>query len=955
MRMSSKFSVSERKLRLLLGLLPIALAGCATISETPRIASEEVPTWAFENSDIPVDPEYVFGSLPNGLRYAIRQNATPEGTALVRMEIASGSLSETDSERGYAHFLEHMAFNGSKRIPEGEMIKLLEREGLAFGADTNASTSFEQTQYKLDLPRNDPALLDTALMLMRETASELTIAQDAVERERGVVLSERRDRNTYSLQETVDRLEFLTPGARFTKRLPIGTIETLEAANAAGLRTFYLREYVPANTTIIVVGDFDEALVKAEIEKHFSSWRSAPIPDEPETGPVSLGRAGETDIYIDAALSERITASRHGPWLNEPDSIAVRREKLLRRIGYSIINRRLQREGRKEDAAFRGAGFGTGETFKIGRTTNLVVDAGDGEWQNAFLTATEIWNRAMIGGFTEAEVAEQIANIRTQAENATASAGTRSNGQYVGAILALIERDLVPSTPAGSQARFEAIVPDITPDTVLAAVKNHAVPLTNPLIRFRGRKAPKGGAEALRATWDKGIVAPTTEKAANVTKPFAYVNFGTPGLLVSDILDDRFDLRMLTFSNGLKLNLKSTDLQADRIRFRLHIDGGRMLNTKDDPLATSLVSSLPVGGLGEHTQDELQSILAGHSVGLSIGASNDTFLLGGGTTRRDFKLQLQLLTAAIADPGYRRQGEIQYRRNIANFFASLNATPSATMRNSLGKIISDDDPRFSLQAPEKYKELNFERLRNTIADRLINGAMELTVVGDFEEDAVIEMVAATLGALPEREMDFRPYDNRRERSFTDDRSQRILRHTGEADQALLYRIWPTRDDENLKEVLELEVLERIMRLQLTENLREKLGKTYSPGASSRSSDTFRDYGTFAISASVDVQEVDATREAIAETVEALRTDSINQDTLDRARRPVLESFDNALKTNGGWISVIDQAQSDPGRRERYLKQRDLLVAITPEAIKTAAERYLAFEDGLELLVLPKGE
>ncbi len=943
-------------MRLFLRLLPLALAGCATISEAPQITPPEAPTWAFETSDIAADAGYVFGTLPNGMRYAIRQNSTPEGTALVRMNVGSGSLSEADSERGYAHFLEHMAFNGSKRIREGEMIKLLEREGLAFGADTNASTGFEATQYKLDLPRNEPALLDTALMLMRETASELKIAEDAVERERGVVLSERRDRNTYGLQETVDRFDFLTPGARYIQRFPIGTIETLQAADAAGLRAFYAREYVPANTTVIVVGDFDASVVKAEIEKHFASWRPAPMPAEPATGPIDLDRAGETDIYIDPALSERVTASRHGPWLDEPDSIAVRRERLFRRIGYSIINRRLQRESRKENAAFRGAGFGTGLTFEIGRTTNLVVDIGDGEWQNGFLTAIMVWNRALLDGFTESEVAEQVANIRAQGENAVASAATRSHGEYLGAILALVEGDIIPSTPEESLARFETIVPDITPEAVFSAMKNDAVALENPLIRFRGRKAPEGGAEALRAIWDKAIMPPPPViVTANIAKPFAYTDFGTPSMVVSDIVDDRFGLRMLTFTNGLKLNLKQTDLQADRIRFRLHVDGGQMLDTKDDPLATSLVSSLPVGGLGEHTEDELQSILAGRSVGFSVGASDDTFLLGGGTTKPDFELQLQLLTAAITDPGYRKQGEIQYRRNIANFFASLNATPPSAMRNALGAIISDGDPRFSLQSLDDYRTLNFERLRSTITDRLANGAMELTIVGDFEEQAAIEIVSKTLGALPSREMDFRPYDDRRDRRFTDDRSQRILRHTGEADQALLYRIWPTRDDENLKEVLELELLERVMRLQLTDSLREKLGKTYSPGASSRSSGTFRDYGTFAISASVDVQEVGATREAITATVEALRTEPVSQDTLDRARRPVLENYDNALKTNGGWISVTDQAQSNPDRRERYRAQRELLVGITPEAIRLAAARYLAFEDGLEILVLPEEE
>ncbi|MEL6542107.1 MAG: insulinase family protein, partial [Pseudomonadota bacterium] len=158
----------------------------------------EEPNWPFEESDITVDSGYTFGQLDNGMRYILRQNATPEGTAVVRMRIDSGSLDETDEEQGLSHYLEHMAFNGSKGIPEGEMIKLLEREGLAFGADTNASTGFEAITYMLNLPRNDEDLLDTALMLMRETVSELTIAQDAVDRERGVILAERRDRRNFA-------------------------------------------------------------------------------------------------------------------------------------------------------------------------------------------------------------------------------------------------------------------------------------------------------------------------------------------------------------------------------------------------------------------------------------------------------------------------------------------------------------------------------------------------------------------------------------------------------------------------------------------------------------------------------------------------------------------------------------------------------------------------------------
>ena len=204
-----------------------ALVTASSLAISPPLVAQDTSTiqlsasesdavvWAFEESDLTVDPGFVFGQLENGMRYILRENSTPEGTALVRFYVGAGALDETDSERGLAHFVEHMAFNGTTNIPEGEMVKLLEREGLAFGADTNASTGFDATTYMLNLPRNDESLLDTALMLMRETASEMIIAPDAVNRERGIILAERRDRRNFSYKETEDRLAFNAPDARF--------------------------------------------------------------------------------------------------------------------------------------------------------------------------------------------------------------------------------------------------------------------------------------------------------------------------------------------------------------------------------------------------------------------------------------------------------------------------------------------------------------------------------------------------------------------------------------------------------------------------------------------------------------------------------------------------------------------------------------------------------------------
>ena len=949
--------MQSRKFLFAVSISILALSACAPRGVGLASATSALPprpTWAFEASDVPLDPGYRFGQLENGMRYVIRSNATPKGTAMVRMQVAAGSLDEEESERGFAHYVEHMAFNGSTNLPEGEMVKLLERLGLAFGAHNNASTNYDRTTYMLDLPRNDPALLDTALMIMRETASELTISPEAVERERGVVLAEMRDRNTFALRNYQDSQEFLAPDARFTKRLAIGTAETLNGATAESLRAFWRREYVPRHTTLLIVGDFDADAVEAAIRRRFGDWRPAPAEPQPSPGPLDRKAAGKVDVFVDPALSERITATRIGPWLDERDSIAQRRENLLRQIGYAIINRRLLSRTREENAPFRSAGVGTGDVFRVGRTTSLAVDTVDGQWWRGMVEAVKEYRRALQYGFTAQEVAEQVANIRKANLNAAASESTRSHAQLLGAALALVNDDVVPDTPTRSLERLEAFIPQITPEAVLAAVKREMVPLEAPLLRFQGRRDPAGGALAIRTAWDQAMraaIKPLEQKAAGA---FAYTEFGPAGQVVSDTVEPVLGIRQLRFANGVRLNLKRTTIEKERLLVQLSVDGGQLIETRENPHATNMMSVFAQGGLGKHSRDELDSLLAGRTVSAGLSATDETFVALAGTTPSDLELQLQLLTAQLTDPGYRKEGEVLFRQTINNMFASLRATPGSALNADLGAILSDNDPRFSLGKVEEWRALTFAKLKTDVADRLAKGAIEVGLVGDIDEDKAIALVGKTLGALPPREADFRPYAERRTRPFTADRSPRVLRHTGAKDQALLTMTWPTRDGEDPVAALELQLLDRVVQLAITDTLREKLGKAYSPGVSSNASRTWRGYGTFSINASVDVGQVAATRAAILETLAALRAAPISDDMLLRARAPMLEGYDNALKTNGGWLTLVDRAQTESDRIERYATVKARVAAITPARLQALVQQYLADTAAVQVTVLPEG-
>lgn len=947
----------QRKFPFVLSLITIALAACA-----PRAGHLESiappPVWAFEKSDVPLDPDFRFGQLPNGMRYVIRHNETPRGTGLVRFEIAAGSLDEHDSERGYAHFVEHMAFNGSTHVPEGEMVKLLERDGLAFGPDTNASTSYDRTIYSLDLPTNDPALLDTALMLMRETGSELTFSPQAVARERGVVQSEMRDRNTFALRNYEERTDFFQRGSRLAVRLPIGTPDALAGATAEGLKAFWRREYVPAHATLVVIGDFDADKVEAAIRARFADWQPAPAEPQPSAGPFPP-RGGEADIYIDPALSEHVTVARQGPWLVEPDTLAQRRENLLREIGYSIINRRLLTRSREANAPFRGASFGTGDLLRAGRTTELNIDTVDGKWRRGLVEAGLEYRRAFQFGFSPDEVAEQLAIIRGGLQNAAAGEDSRSNRHLFSAVHGLLADEAVPDKPSRVLARFEAFAPEITPAKVLAALRREAIPLDDPLLRFQGRIPPGGGQTALRAAWTEAMRTAIKPLAAKAAATFGYTDFGLPGAVVSDTLDPKLSIRTIRFANNVRLNLKHTDLQKDQVLVQVSLDGGQMLATRDNPLAVQMVGignspTLTLGGLGKHSKDELDTILAGRSVSAAVTVTPETFMIQALTNPRDLGVELQLATAQLTDPGYRPEGQVIFQQNINNLFASLRATPGTALAADLGAILSDNDPRFSLGKVEDYRKLTFAKLRADLADRLAHGAIEIGIVGDFDESAAIAAVARTFGALPPREADFRPYAEQRRRSFTADRHPRVLHHDGAKDQALITITWPTRDGEDPEAEMQLALLQRVVQIELTDTLREALGKAYSPGASSEASRTWRGYGTFSINASVDVAQVDAARAAMRSTIAALRAEPISADVLLRARAPLIDGLANLLKTNFGWLTLVDRAQTEPDRIDRYLDAGKRLQAITPAELMALARKYLGDADGVEVTVLPEG-
>ncbi|RZJ92830.1 MAG: insulinase family protein, partial [Brevundimonas sp.] len=404
---------------------PAAVSTPSPAPATPATTGTPSQPWAQAASDVPADPAVRYGVLPNGMRYALMANATPPGQASLRLRIDAGSLNERADQLGLAHFMEHMAFNGSTDIPEGELVHTLERLGLSFGADTNASTDFDETVYKLDLPRTDDATVDASLNILREMSGEATLAADAIDRERGVVLSEERTRDGPALRSIRARLGFLMKGQLAPERFPIGDTSVLQAAPRERFTEFYDAYYRPERATLIAVGDFDVDQMEAKIRAEFGDWaNSHPDGAAPNLGAVQP-RGPEASVFIDPGVQSTLQIAWVSPPDLTPDTLAHQEADIIRILGLQVLNRRFQSLSRGATPPFIGASANATTNWRSQDNVSLYANVQPGQWKPALSALEQEQRRIVEYGVSQAELNREITEFRTSLQNAVAGAATR--------------------------------------------------------------------------------------------------------------------------------------------------------------------------------------------------------------------------------------------------------------------------------------------------------------------------------------------------------------------------------------------------------------------------------------------------------------------------------------------------------------------------------------------------
>jgi zinc protease len=930
------------------------LAGPAGAQSASSAAPVAAPAWAQSKSDLPVDPDVRFGVLPNGMRYAIMRNNTPTHQASLRLRIGSGSLEEADDQAGLAHFLEHMAFKGSNHVPEGEMIKILERKGLAFGPDTNASTNFDQTIYMLDLPETDADTVDTGLMLMRETASELSLKQSAMDPERGVVLSEERLRSSPAYRAGKKQFEFLLPGQLVPQRFPIGDVKVLQTAPVSRIRDYYNANYRPERATLVVVGDIDPVAMEAKIKARFSDWK----PVGPATAEPDLGKPGkrgpQTSLVVETGVPMEISVEWVNPYVAEPDTVAKRQRDLVRSLGFAVLNRRLERLGRAEHPPYLSASAGSSDLLKSAHLTAFSVESAPGEWRPALDAVVAEQHRIVQFGVGREELDREITETRTALQNAAAAASTRRTPQLADTLVFSVNGERVFTTPAESLAVFEQAVKGLDSKTVDAAVRE-AFEGDGPLLSITSPAPIEGGQAAVEAEFAKARAATVTQGVAQQTKTWPYADFGPAGKVVERREVADLGVTFIRFANGVRLTVKPTAFRKEQILVTARIADGRLDLPRDRVTSAWAATAYVQGGLRDLSQDEIERVLASRTYRASFGIGEDAFVMGGSTKPADLNLQMQVLTAYLTKPGWRPAAFERIRNSTGAALDQIEATSQGVLAETLQGVLHPNDPRFLLvPTREQTKSASMEDLKALVTGPLATGPIEIVVVGDVTVDQAIASVAPTFGALPSRAATGPAPKNARVITLPQATTKPIeAHHHGRADQAVAFVAWPTSDTyADLHRTRVLDLTGRILARRLIDQVRIAEGATYSPQAQSTSSSVFPGFGLMIATVETPPAKIPSFFANVSKISGDMATKGVTADELDRARKPEVESLGKRRETNDYWLGRLAGAQLDPRRLTYIRTETSDLEKVTPEEVRKAAQTYLKDNRALQVQVVP---
>ncbi len=920
--------------------LLILAAGCAALA-----AAAAVQPWPFEGSDVPPDPAIRWGRLENGLRYAVRKNTEPAGRVYLVMQVAAGSLHEREDQSGYAHFVEHMMFRGTKKYPATSIVTFLQHEGLAMGADTSAFTTYNATFYNLDIPHNSPEKIGLGLSILRDFSDGALFNKAEVKREAKVVASERRTRDTSASRVGEAITAFLYPDSRTTTHSPIGRAESVESATAEGLQEFYRTWYRPSRITIIAVGDAEPDLLEKLIREKFGSMKAA-TPAEPADPDINL-KPGPDGIQ--ARFIPNPTPGGTSSMLyalaeidNPPDTLERRRRQIAANAGFSILNFRLADIERKRANEIGEAQAGWSYESGLVRQAYVRIDTLPQLWRAGVRLAEQELRRALLHGFTADEVKLQVQGYQNGLKESVRTAATRQSQFLAQAIRTSLEYNFVVTSPEAELEIAGPVVAALTPENCGAAFRGIWAPDNRRIAVVGHYPSPLTEQEVRTAYDDSAYASFFSEQDTKDIAPFDYTNFGPAGTVTRRTRDERVDVHSVVFANGVRANVKQTDYEKGRVQLRLRLGRGLAAEPANQPgLGVLAEGYLTAGGLGHYDNIELGRRLAGDSVSFNFSIEEDGCFFTGYCAPDKVERLLQVITAFITDPAYRPEGFQTSFSRLQSLYPTIYREPSQFISWACPTIMAGGDMRYGLVPLDRLSQRTPAEVQAWLKPILAHGAMEIGIAGDLDIEDAFGAVSRTLGALPARQVDPKPDLARRPRLPAKPIKQLWMLEAGEPGKAAVRVYWPGVDDDDFRSIRRLQVLAEILNDRLRVRIREELGATYGPLSTVWGSSAWPGYGYFY----VDIETAPDMAEKVAQLTRKIATDiatkGISQDEFERVIEPRLASLKQELRNNGYWTHyVLCRMQENPGRISWPLTRSIDYQGMLKKEVEEIARRYI---------------
>lgn len=905
------------------------------------------------NQKLPFDNEVVTGKLKNGFTYFIRKNTEPKGRVTMYLGMKAGSILENEKQLGLAHFLEHMNFNGLKHFPKNELVNYLQKAGVRFGSDLNAYTSFDQTVYQLPIPSDDPELLKNGLQVMRDWAQDALLDGEEIDKERGVILEEKRGGRGVQQRLQDQYFPMVLNGSLYSKRLPIGTEEILKTFPYSEIRKFHQDWYRPDLQALIIVGDIDPKAIEEKVKALFSDMTMPKKVLPRKEFRVDLLNKNQFLTISDPELPYTVAQILIKNEKEKVVTVGDYRNELLKSIFNQMIAGRFSELMQQPNPPFMQAGGSIGDFVANLNTFSLVVVPKPGELESGFKAMLTEFERIQKYGFTQTELDRALADMKKGNEMAYIERDKKKSDSYVNRYLNyFIDHEPALSNEA-SYNLTKQLLPTLKLEEVNALVKKYYTDLNRDIL-IMGPEKEKANLPTEQAVlgWVKAVedtpVSAYEDKVSNLP---LLSKEPVKGTILSSKDIGAVQAKELQLSNGVKVILKPTDFKNDEIQIVAYSPGGTSLYPDADYFSASNASSLvDASGVGQMSNVELTKYLAGKEVSISPYISERYEGISGRTDKEGLKNAFELIYGYFTEP--RLDSDI-FQSTMTRAKGSLEnrlSDPNNVFSDKVKEVLYGNNVRRQNPTVETLTKIDPNRALAIYKERFADASdFVFTIVGSFDENQIKPYIETYLASLPA----VKRGENYKDLNILEPaKGERVVVHKGKEQKASTQLAYYGDYDYSEAENVNMEALESVLTIKLLERLREKEGGVYGVGARAGFNKLPKARYAFSIGFGSAVDKADALIASALDEVKKIQDQGPEKVDIEKFVAEQRRQNELNLRENGYWLNYISSSYQNDLDISRYTRRTENLNKVTPKSVQDVAGKYLKKDRLFEFILMP---